>query len=229
MVLEQHPFTEADIPLFTQIMDAAFADGLMAVMFPDPNTYTETSRQQAHTHNLHDLRTNPNIHFFKILDTSLPSDDPYGRCVAVTKWHLHPTQRDDSALDAEEATARSEPLPPGMNPEFAAAFFGQLGEYKRKNLGGSPYLLLHILAVLPNQHRKGVGKLALQWGLRAADERDLPVYLESSPMGKGLYEKFGFEVLNWLPFDAREFGGREALRHACMLRPRRSKRRDVGE
>lgn len=43
---------------------------------------------------------------------------------------------------------------------------------------------------------KGVGSALLRWGTELADgegEGGLPVWLEASPEGYGLYRKFGFE------------------------------------
>lgn len=79
--------------------------------------------------------------------------------------------------------------------------------------------MLHILATLPNHHRRGVGALHLKWGIDEADKLGLPVYLEASEMGRPLYARWGFEDVKPLPFDARKYGAKTSMPHMCMLRP----------
>jgi len=59
----------------------------------------------------------------------------------------------------------------------------------------------------------------LNWGFEEAKKLGLPVYLESSPMGRPLYARMGFETVGWLDFDAKEWGLDHDLPHALMLRP----------
>lgn len=226
MPLEQHPLDPSELPIFSSIMEEAFASGIGPLLYPDPSKYTQESREHTYAMNHKAMQNNPDtIRFFKIIDTSLDaSTHRHAGIVAVSEWKIFPNSRSEEELAAEEAEAATSGLPPGMDPKFAEAFFGQLAVHKRKNLGGKPFMLLHILAVAPDQHRKGVGKTAMWWGVEEADRRDLPLYLESSPAGKGLYERFGFGTVSWLDFDAREFGAETALAHACMLRPKRSER-----
>ncbi|KAJ9648699.1 hypothetical protein H2199_000612 [Coniosporium tulheliwenetii] len=64
-----------------------------------------------------------------------------------------------------------------------------------KVLHGSPYVHLAVLAVSPHCQRRGIGAKLIKWGLeRAQKELDggVPVTLESSPKGYGLYRKMGF-------------------------------------
>ena len=92
-------------------------------------------------------------------------------------------------------------------------------EKRRANLGGKPYVLLSILATHPDHHRRGVGAMHLKWGCDLADKLGLPAYLEATPKGKPLYERFGFEGVGNMRFDARKYGHQEQIPHVCMLRP----------
>lgn len=53
----------------------------------------------------------------------------------------------------------------------------------------------HVIAVKPEHQRRGAGALLTKWGLDMAELAGLPVYLESSEEGFGLYKRLGFEVL----------------------------------
>ena len=61
--------------------------------------------------------------------------------------------------------------------------------------------------------------MQLEWGLDIADKLGLPSYLEASPMGKGLYERMGYQPVRRMDFDAREWGLGRDLPHYIMYRP----------
>lgn len=71
---------------------------------------------------------------------------------------------------------------------------------------------LEILGVDPAYQGRGLGSKLLKWGLSRADEEGIEVYLCSSPEGRRVYEKYGFE--GKIPFAL--FPGREQL---FMIRP----------
>jgi hypothetical protein len=49
------------------------------------------------------------------------------------------------------------------------------------------------LFVDPEYHRKvGAGRMMVEWGNRLADTMMLPVYVEASKQGRGLYASCGF-------------------------------------
>lgn len=52
---------------------------------------------------------------------------------------------------------------------------------------------LELIATKPEWQRKGAAGSLIRWGLERADEEGVETYLEASPVGKGLYEYFGFE------------------------------------
>jgi ribosomal protein S18 acetylase RimI-like enzyme len=51
------------------------------------------------------------------------------------------------------------------------------------------------MTVRPDYQGQGIAKRLLLKGLGLADEAGEDVYLESTPSGKGLYQRVGFEVL----------------------------------
>lgn len=67
-------------------------------------------------------------------------------------------------------------------------------------------LVLHILATHPDHHRRGAGAMLLKWGLEQADKAQLPAFLESTPTGKPLYARLGFEPVHEEVFDLTKYG-----------------------
>lgn len=55
---------------------------------------------------------------------------------------------------------------------------------------------LSTLAVDPTQQRRGIGRQLVQWGLQHAQREQIPVGLEPSAKGVGLYESLGFRTVN---------------------------------
>lgn len=84
------------------------------------------------------------------------------------------------------------------------------------------YWMLAFLGVEEEYERRGVASRLLKWGLDKADEEDRPVYLDSSPPGKALYAKHGFEVIYDEPcFVGEPHGG---FHNVMMCRPPKSVR-----
>lgn len=75
------------------------------------------------------------------------------------------------------------------------------------------------LFTLPEAHRQGVGSKLLQEGLHVADEKGLPVYLESSPLAKPFYLRHGFEEVGRFTIDLGKYTeGGEPYAETLMLR-----------
>jgi len=56
-------------------------------------------------------------------------------------------------------------------------------------------LVLNILFTAPDHRRRGVATMLLDWGLATAKDLGLEFWLNATPIGKPLYEKHGFEVV----------------------------------
>ena len=76
----------------------------------------------------------------------------------------------------------------------------------RESVKEKGYLYMAILAVDPNFQRMGVGHRLLQWGLEKADREGLECFIEASPEGKGLYEKFGWREVGFTDVVLRRWG-----------------------
>ena len=50
-----------------------------------------------------------------------------------------------------------------------------------------------MLATRPEYRGQGIASRLLRWGMERAAEEKVPVFLSSSPAGKSVYERAGFE------------------------------------
>lgn len=219
MPLQIQPWEDADFDVYPELAWSAFKDDLMAVMYP--NGFLEQDRKEtARSSRAKHARRGDVSVWMKTIDTDLPLDDPMRRIAGVAHWHFYPEERSDAELTAEENEEDPDKEPsPGMNKAFTDQFFSDIEKFRRQNMGGKPYVLLHMLAVRPEYHRRGIGGMHLAWGNEQADKLGLPLYLESSPIGRPLYERYGYEAVASLPCDAKAHGHPKDLPHTCMLRP----------
>lgn len=223
MPIEIHPMTEADVPAHVSLMWASFGPDLMSVFFPNGMSDADRSHMAADT--LKSMRKNKpteKLLFLKAIDTDLPADS---QIVATAKWLIYPQERTEEELDKDENEgSRDDLFSEGAHKEAMIPFFTELARGRRERFGGRPYVLLSILTVSPDHQRKGLGAKMLQVGLEKADEMGVEAYLESSPKGKGLYAKYGFEDKGEMKFDARDYGAEKNVVHTLMVRPAKGKR-----
>ncbi|KAM0721641.1 hypothetical protein Q7P37_002566 [Cladosporium fusiforme] len=216
MPIKLLPMTEADVDAQADLMWAAFGTDLMDVFYP--NGFSATDREHSKKDTLASMRkgTDETFLFIKAVDTDLNN-----QIVSTAKWQIYPRQRSQEELDSEAAGGREHLFSEGANVEAMKEFFGELAQGRKERFGGDPYVLLSILVVHPDHQRRGLGAMQLEKGLEVADRLGLPAYLESSPKGKGLYAKYGFEDKGDMVFDARKYGRAENVPHTFMLRPAR--------
>lgn len=60
--------------------------------------------------------------------------------------------------------------------------------------------------------------MLLQWGINKADSLGLPAFLESSAMGKPLYERMGFQTKEVSVFDLTKYGLEGEDTNTAMIR-----------
>lgn len=83
------------------------------------------------------------------------------------------------------------------HPSLVNRFFAQMNRTREHHMAGKTYSFLKLLIIDPDYQRKGLGGKLLKWGIDQAAQQGVPAWLESSPMGKALYEKNGFRVVLW--------------------------------
>jgi GNAT superfamily N-acetyltransferase len=82
---------------------------------------------------------------------------------------------------------------------------------------------LHMLHADPAFQGRGAGGMLVEWGTKIADELGLPAYLESSPKGYRVYQRYGFKDLEVFDFDMAPHGGTGLYKEPLMIRePTRS-------
>jgi GNAT superfamily N-acetyltransferase len=86
------------------------------------------------------------------------------------------------------------------DPALAERFFREQNERHVKYMGQREHWYLEAICTRPEGKGKGVGSGLLTWGVDRADANGCEAYLEASPEGRPLFEKFGWRVLERLEY-----------------------------
>jgi GNAT superfamily N-acetyltransferase len=153
--------------------------------------------------------------YLKCVDTS------NGDIIAGARWrYIGPNDPNATSRTWDEVNA--ELAIPEMyaesHPEVWRAFYELFNDSKRKHMGARPYWVLDTLVTHPDHHRRGAGGLLLRWGCDKADEAGTETYLEASEMGEPLYRRYGFEPVENIALDLRNWGGPEEIRWTVSRR-----------
>lgn len=209
---------ESDLPAFQHISNAAFSTGIASKLCPHPIT-PEKFAQQVEKQR-HSLLHDKGVHYLKIIDTDITSHPETGQLIAGAKWRINLEER------SEEEVESSLPKPPEgeMAQERGSGlaereFITYLANSRREWMGGRPFFFLHLLITHPAHRRRGAGSMLIDWGLKQADVAGLPTYLEASPMGLPLYERWGFEPRKKTVFELDRYGGKGVEVNTAMIRP----------
>jgi GNAT superfamily N-acetyltransferase len=86
------------------------------------------------------------------------------------------------------------------------AMLREMESLHRRSIGDEPHLRLDFLAVDPAAQGRGLGSRLLAAGNRAADERGLPVYLDTFTRADvRFYERRGYRVIEEHPMAQRPY------------------------
>ncbi|RMZ73901.1 acyl- N-acyltransferase [Pyrenophora seminiperda CCB06] len=187
----------ADFDALVDIQIAAFESGGGITALLAPNPAPPDYKQKTVSKQMQSWKEEPDVVFLKVIDTDLN-----GKMIACAKWRINEKER------TEEEAARMYPEPDEKDKENQALvdFYAYLVRVRKQYMGTKPFYFLHLLVTHPDHQRRGAGAMLIEWGTQRADVAQLPCFLESSPRGKPLYEKMGFEVAEVVTFDLSKYG-----------------------
>ncbi|KAF1964921.1 hypothetical protein BU23DRAFT_41487 [Bimuria novae-zelandiae CBS 107.79] len=230
------PITERDTLAWTRIRTLAYYGPLHVLIHT--GTVSQSSIRSVADDRKNEIG-NPNTWHWKVIDTNLPpgDDDPEdngGRTIAIAVWSAHNLPRplkphgkpEDSSEAVEASWGKStQPcIPPELRLDVLTAVLEPLRAAQHEIMGkAEPYLKLDSLVTHPEHHRRGAGRMLLEWGLNKADEEGCRIYLDATPVGLRLYKQAGFQVVKEVTFDMGKWGGAGTDWWACMVREARDK------
>ncbi|KAJ5355141.1 uncharacterized protein N7496_012353 [Penicillium cataractarum] len=183
----------ADAPKLAEVFFAAFSDRFNRTMFPDnPEVRVWMEKNLLCGEGIAE-----NQIMLKVTDPSNPDV-----VTAFAKW-IRPSSGSSADPDRHEEPAV---WPESSDGELCDRFFGTMDGHHKDVMEGRPHYYLELLGVHPSYQGRGLASKLLRWGLTHADEEGVEVYLSSSPDGRPLYERYGFQVLDgrFSPFPGYE-------------------------
>lgn len=190
MSYEIAPMKEDEIDVYIKVSWEALTqveDSVLSIVYPDGFTESVQANMRKTTR---DGLADPSTSYVLIRESHSKE------VVAVACWYYQTKDVTIQELLDTEAKAKQKRVEQGPIPGINYAVIDRFREVsmktKREVLAGRAHAALRVLSTLPAAQRRGAGTAGLIWGLRKADELELPAYLVSSGMAQSLYAKHGF-------------------------------------
>ena len=196
---------------FAEIEKAAFVeDRLMALCFPTAPDANQDLQFRA-TELSKEKEKRPTVRFIKAVDVHS------GEIIGWSTWYF--------VEDPNEPLVFKSDWPPGTNIPLVEQVFSPMNQIRADHMKGQRYFLVGILVVMPEYQRKGIGTQLLDWGLKQADEKGYPCYIDSSPQGLGLYKRLGWKEVGFDQIDEGDWGGERGVidKIVYLIRPGKEK------
>ncbi|GAB7361054.1 hypothetical protein MBLNU230_g1094t1 [Neophaeotheca triangularis] len=203
---------EEDIAAFAAVDEAATKNwGYAQAMAPGDNRSRQTLVEEWTRASFNDST----LAWLKVVDTDLNDELIAG---ALWKFDLEVDDR-ESRLGKDEFS--NAPAKSCHGTGMLDTMRGNWERFQSKFFAEEPFANLQVLATHPLHHRRGAGRMLVDWGCEKADERGALSVLVASKAGLGLYLSCGFEVVMEYEEDLHPFGVEEVeLRRACVRKPK---------
>ncbi|RAH87012.1 acyl-CoA N-acyltransferase [Aspergillus japonicus CBS 114.51] len=206
--LNLHPATPSDAFQLTDVFLNSFSDAFNRRLFPLTDD-VRTWWFETFTRDLEETgKPASGSAILKIVDES--QRDPV--IAAFAKWKLYAGEQQQPQPPQLDEQSLAQKWPPSSDQKLCEEFFGKMDQEKWEVMGAKKYYYLDMLATHPNYNGRGLGSQLLRWGLHRADEAGMDTFLASTPQGRRLYEKYGFQVV-------KEYEVVEGHVQASMVRP----------
>ncbi|KAK5944798.1 hypothetical protein PMZ80_001998 [Knufia obscura] len=129
----------------------------------------------------------PNTLCLKVTDTSTGTIAAHGR------W-IRPKGEGERGQPGHEEERWGDTFMEACDEKLAGELFGAFDRNREKFMGQERHWYMELLLTHPDYQGKGCASMILRHGLELADREQLPCYIDSSPMGKAVYEKMGWKL-----------------------------------
>lgn len=202
--LRLRPGSPADVEDMCETVLDAFSGNMVGrTFFPATSASARTFWLDALAEEVHD----PNARFVVVEEVTVASPPAL---VAFAKWNA------PVVVVVGPGTLQPPPLPECWpvdgDPALAAVFFGKLADMHEEIMEGRPHWYLEMIVTRSKYQGLGAGRMLMEWGVERADEEGVECYLDATPQGMPLYERFGFKTQASLCFF------NETYQHSFMVR-----------
>ncbi|KAJ4393105.1 hypothetical protein N0V93_002312 [Gnomoniopsis smithogilvyi] len=206
MPLELRPAVEADMYRAAVIEREAYSPlETNTILFPGPfpsdvlNYRAEGWKKQAR---------DPNTSCFKVIDTELAEEE---QLIAFSLWTHHDTNNPIPPVVPRQ-------FPPGANADACELLFGRLDELRPKHMADRAHVFFSTLHTDPKHQGRGAATMLLRRCMENAAQRGLPIYLNASPLGHGMYLRHQFRDIETLVTDFSQWGAKNLHNVFAMIK-----------
>jgi len=138
-----------------------------------------------------------------------------GTPAGLLVWHLAKDQTETREGTAEVAKKENDgkktdferDMESRKDFKFVHKFNSERARLRETIMQNKPHWYLQLLCVHPAYQRLGIGETLVQFATSQADAAGFPFYVESSNPGRRVYEKAGFQVIQWGKVEDESFVG----------------------
>lgn len=196
--LRLRPGGPADVQDMCETVLDAFSGNIIGrTFFPRTSASARRFWLDALAEEVHD----PNARFVVVEDTVVSPP----ALVAFAKWNI-------PLAPGTPQPPLPECWPADGDPALAGIFFGKLADMHEEIMADRPHWYLELMMTRRVYQGQGAGRMLMGWGVERADGEGVECYLDATPEGKHLYERFGFKEETSLCFF------NETYRHSFMMR-----------
>ncbi|KAK4548609.1 hypothetical protein LTR36_009519 [Oleoguttula mirabilis] len=206
---------DADMYRIFEIASLAFAknEPMWDVMWP--KHWLDSGRQVGAERMRQIKHTDPHTKYMKAVE------EGSGAIMGFAKWNIY----DNSLPDLDAIKAVGDFWDNDEEKMYATSMTQLFLEERNAAIKQSDGNLvsLDILTIDPAYQRKGVGDALVKWGTQTADELGVEAIVESSPPGRGLYEKNGYVFVKDVVMRApgEQWKDRPEAKFAWLIRPKK--------
>ncbi|KAB5518085.1 N-acetyltransferase-like protein [Coniochaeta sp. 2T2.1] len=208
--------TRSDIEDLVRINDEAFSPGIISqLLYPTGMPDDAKTKMAADLAEVIDAAgtgananhsSEPKAYENYVVVAEIVSQEEQSKPETVAFARFEVWRKPRSETEWKAAESLSSMKAEGANNELMDVFMGGVHEMRLRNMKGDPGICLRTLVCTPKRGRLGAGSALLSWGNELADRERLPIWLEASPKGYGLYRRFGFEDVDMLETDLQRWG-----------------------
>ncbi|KAM0246877.1 hypothetical protein ACHAQJ_010058 [Trichoderma viride] len=212
MTIRVRESTQDDLPAIGRIAAAAFhprTDSISARLFSVQQQQQDAATSDGEIYSWRYAKKTASLYSPHAVMVVAVDDSLNDQVVGFGLWDVH----SEKALNQPQPSAQ-EPPPPSFDQEAFAELRAIVSADHQEMFGErgiKDVWHLDYLGVDPQQQRKGIGKILLDWGISRAASDKKDCYLLATPAGKTLYAKTGFEEVRVVPI----FG---VPHHSMLLR-----------
>lgn len=197
---ELTPAGRMDIPQLASIHVAAcLPDNAFGLYFATPQEF-----EQRVTDMLEGQIGDPTWLHIKAIDKKSGNIRGWASWNTPTDAQIRENDKEVAAkvTDSEKVIGKGEfDFPPGL-PEYVRQ---DTARWMDRWTRGRRHMVCKAVFTEPLFQRRGIGNALVEFGNQVADQAGLPIFLQASPFGYPLYVKHGFETVQQLDVDLRDW------------------------